>query len=71
MAHNFVFPDPEDPDTWPSVLRGVGFTVRAQGSGVIIHVNGPAGYDPDDYAHGIAGAVQEPATASELCSALS
>ena len=65
-----VFPDPEDPDTWPTVFRGVGFTVQARGVGVIAHVGRSEGYDPDDYAHGVGTTLADPDVASALCDAL-
>ena len=70
VTRDISFPDPEDPDTWPTTSYGPGFTIRAEGFGVIAQIGSPEGYDPDDFAHGVADAVQDPDVAIELCAAL-
>ena len=70
LSRDVVFPDPEDQDTWPTTFYGAGFTVQAAGYGVITHVTHEEGYGPDEDAHGVADAVNDPAVASELCAAL-
>ena len=70
VRRDVSFPDPEDPDSWPITFHGPGFTIQAERFGVIAQIGGPEGYDPDDFAHGVADAVQDPDVAIELCAAL-
>jgi hypothetical protein len=70
VNRNVIFPDPEDPDTWPATFHGPGFTIQAEGFGVIAEINSLEGYEPDDFAHGVANAMHDPDVASELCAAL-
>jgi hypothetical protein len=57
-----------DESTWPMTVHGNMFTVRAPGSGVIVHV---AGIDlPDGTHHGVARFPEDPEVAAQLCDAL-
>jgi hypothetical protein len=70
ISRDVVFPDPYDPDTWPTTFYGVGFSVRAPGFGVIAHVRHEDGYGPDEESHGVADALGDQEVSSELCAAL-
>ena len=57
-----------DESTWPTTFHGNGFTIRAPGFGVIVHI---AGLDlPDGTHRGVARVIEDPAVAAELCAAL-
>jgi hypothetical protein len=70
VSRDVSFPDPEDPDSWPTTFYGAGLTVQAPGYGVIALVSHEEGYGPDEDAHGVGGALEDPEVASELCAAL-
>jgi hypothetical protein len=67
MSRDVLFPDPYDPDTWPTTYHGAGFTVLARGFGVIVRV---PDYEPDGDAHGVASAFDDPVASAELCEAM-
>jgi hypothetical protein len=57
-----------DESTWPTTFHGNGFTIRAPGFGVIVHI---AGLDlPDGTHRGVARVIEDPEVAAELCAAL-
>lgn len=63
-----VYAVPGDESSGPQIVHGDGFTVRAPGAGVIVHI---AGLDLVDGTHrGVFRFIEDPEVAAELCAAL-
>jgi hypothetical protein len=63
-----VYAVPGDESSGPTIFHGNGFTIRAPGFGVIVHI---AGLDlPDGTHRGVARVIEDPEVAAELCAAL-